>query len=300
LYIEADLKFLNQGSAPLSSLEMAGALSVVQGSPELTKRFDQKYQISNLKDAASDMAKAFTSYILQADKGPIYTVTLIIADHALSIKNGADQSATLHVTRFNGVRTLSDLDKIIDEARNSVAQMSQDSLIARAAGEGPSIDPENRDWKLREGVYRIAIVSPLYEPEVRYVQLTDRGLLQTDAYSGRRAQPKQVPDEWQVELHRRKGEDKLRIAVAPFSVTAVTQPDKRFDGEQQTLEQIFIDELNRTGHFYAFQSTKKYVIYDPGRAKGQSPLFPDADIADFQAKAYSVLAPAEVPIAPAP
>jgi hypothetical protein len=148
-----------------------------------------------------------------------------------------------------------------------------------------------------EGVYRIAVVAPLYEPEVRYVQLTDKGMLQTVVSTvGRGVKP--LPEQWDVELRKRKSEEKLRIAVAPFSVTAVSQPDKRFESEGQVLEHTFIDELNRTGHFYAFQSTKKYVIYDPGRGKGQSPLFPEADIADFQVAAYSILAPPEVPVAP--
>jgi hypothetical protein len=63
-YVDCTLKqtsnFLNQESAPLTSLEMMGELSVVEGGPDqLTTRFDQKYQINNLKSAASDMAEAF-------------------------------------------------------------------------------------------------------------------------------------------------------------------------------------------------------------------------------------------------
>ena len=153
------------------------------------------------------MAQAFASFVLASDKGSEYTVTLTVVDHVLRIKNGADQPATLHVTRFEGVRTLSELDEIIRKASRSIEQISQgNEIIARAAGEGPPVDPENPDWKLREGVYRIAVVSPLYEPEVRYVQLTDKGELETKTYLGTTAMP--TPTQWQVALHKRSREDK--------------------------------------------------------------------------------------------
>ena len=78
-------------------------------------------------------------------------------------------------------------------------------------------------------------------------------------------------------------------------MTALTQPDKKFDSKAQLLADTFIQDLNQIGHFHAFQATKKYVAYDPGQAKGQSPLYPDTDIADFQVKAYAVLAPVAAP-----
>ena len=59
-YVDCTLKqtaiFLHQDAAPLSTMELVGSLSVVGGSPDLTKRYDKTFQTLNFKNAAFDMA----------------------------------------------------------------------------------------------------------------------------------------------------------------------------------------------------------------------------------------------------
>jgi hypothetical protein len=72
---------------------------------------------------------------------------------------------------------------------------------------------------------------------------------------------------------------------------------KKFDSEGQILQNTFIERLNQTDYLNAFEATKRYIVtYDPGREKDQSPLVPDADVAQFEVKAYAVLGPSPVPV----
>jgi len=202
--------------------------------------------------------------------------------------------------RGSTVSILSELDEIIAAAiRPPMEQTSVDNVVARDAGESSPIDPEDRDWKLRQGVYRVVIVSPRYEPKVLYVQLTNDGLIETRSPDSE-AGTKPMPNDWRILLHRRSKEAKTPIAVWPFVVTAATQPGKEFTGEAKRLEDAFLNRLNENGHIAAFMKSKREIVmYDSGRAKGQEPQYPDADVAEFQVKAFPTFGPSPVTVSSA-
>jgi hypothetical protein len=125
-------------------------------------------------------------------------------------------------------------------------------------------------------------------------ELTDIGVMKSKGDSSRTLTPLQ--GEWQVVLQKKSTERPIKIAISTISLTAPTQAGVKFDAEENVLKGALIDNFNKTGNISAFLTTKQLVNYDPGKAKGGSPFFPDADIADFVVQAYGILTPASAPI----
>jgi hypothetical protein len=277
---------------------LASIVSVEGGGPGSLAGFlwDGSYKLSEARHAAGDMADSFDKYIEQINHGPSYDVVLTLEDNKLVLKNADLQTAKLYVTRFDKVRSFSDLDRLIRSARASIEQTSVDYIIGERAGQFLDDDKVSRDAKLREGVYRLVIAAPGYESEVRYLQLTGGGRIEVES-AGSAGRPVPIPREWTISL-RHLVNPQVKVAIRPVEADRTDDAGERLYPVAKILLDSLVDRLNSKGTLRVFVTDKELTGYDAGRDKATRPLFPSTQVADFEINLHVLRDPGPISLTP--